>query len=130
MAQSQLDLTGLVQSAGSTPASAPVVSGGLDLTGLVTTPASDPRSALGRLVDRLNTPLVPQIATGARAIAEPLAQPGLNDSPWWARVKGFTAGATEGAGDVAASFTSPLGLAAWLLKAREQGARHEAQRSG
>lgn len=49
-----------------------------------------------------NKPLVPPSET-----VDKLAQPGLEDSPGWARVKGFTSGALEGL----RGQTSPLNLA-------------------
>lgn len=63
---------------------------------------------------RANTPLVPQIADAAHAIADHLDQPKLDRSETEAKIRGFLAGATTGAGDVAASFTSPIGLALTL----------------
>lgn len=51
----------------------------------------------------LTTPLVPPSQTIDR-----MAQPGLNDSPMWARMKGFGSGALEGLRQQ----TSPLNLAA------------------
>ena len=61
--------------------------------------------------ERANTPLIPQIADAAHAIADHLDQPKLDRSETEAKIRGFLAGATTGAGDVAASFTSPIGLA-------------------
>lgn len=60
---------------------------------------------------RANTPLIPQIADAAHAIADHLDAPAIHRSKMEAQVRGFLAGATGAAGDVAASFTSPIGLA-------------------
>jgi hypothetical protein len=58
-----------------------------------------------------NTPLIPKIAEAAHAIAAHIDTPTLDRSRLAAQIRGFLAGATEGAGDVASAFTSPVGLA-------------------
>jgi hypothetical protein len=62
----------------------------------------------------LNTPLLPEIADAAHAIAAHIDAPALDRSRTVAQIRGFLAGATEGAGNVAAGFTSPVGLALTL----------------
>lgn len=79
-----------------------------------------------------NTPLVPQIKTGARALADLLSRPQMNDqqlNDWIpgmgtlsATLRGSVAGTVEGLGDVATSFTSPVGLALWLAGIGEESA--------
>src|SRR4051812_45847427 len=64
--------------------------------------------------DWANTPLVPQIAQAAHAIAAHIDAPRLDQSRTLAQIKGFLAGSTEAAGTAAAGFTSPLGLALTL----------------
>jgi hypothetical protein len=97
---------------------------GFDFSGL-TTPA-DRRSLLAKGVDAATTPLLPQIATGAKAIADVIDRPreirgglldalqgipdiarGLTHDPG-AVLKAGVAGVIEGTGNVAAQFTSPL----------------------
>lgn len=63
---------------------------------------------------RANTPLVPQIADAAHAIADHLDAPAMHRSKTEAQIRGFFSGATGAAGDVAASFTSPIGIALTL----------------
>lgn len=63
------------------------------------------------LWERANTPLIPQIAAAADAIADHLDKPRLDRSELEARLEGFIAGATQGGGRVLGGFTSPLGLA-------------------
>ena len=70
-----------------------------------------PEGTLSKVWSAANTPLLPQIADAAHAIADHLDQPKLDRSETEAKIRGFLAGATTGAGDVAASFTSPIGLA-------------------
>lgn len=77
-------------------------------------PAPDGRSLFARGVDALSAPLLPQIATGARAVENYITTPRLSDSRGLAMLKGAVGGAVAGAGDVVGSFTSPLGLAATL----------------
>lgn len=104
------------------------------VTGQVTPPASSeiamagaigtglPTHAATQTWHLLNTPLLPQIKQAASAIANQIDAPRLKNksepfgttffqSP---EFRGFVAGATEGAGDVAASFTSPIGIALLL----------------
>lgn len=69
-----LDFSGLV-----TPASRPP--GGLDLDfGDLVQPASDQRSVVARAIDAASTPLLPQIATGAKALADRLSAPRIGDA--------------------------------------------------
>lgn len=71
-------------------------------------------SGIGHAWDVANTPLVPQIAAAAHAIASHLDAPALDRGKTDAQIRGFLAGATEGAGNVLASFTSPVGIALTL----------------
>src|SRR5438067_6078998 len=64
--------------------------------------------------EMLTSPLVPQIADAAHAIADHIDAPKLNRSEGEARVYGFIAGATSAAGDLLAGFTSPIGIAMTL----------------
>lgn len=88
---------------------------------------------LRRIWDRANAPLLPQIAEGARSLSERIASPSragqlfdvatalaTRSRPGEAR--GFVAGAIEGAGDVAASRTSPANLALTAASAGAAGA--------
>lgn len=72
--------------------------------------------------DWANTPLVPQIAQAAHAIAAHIDAPRLDQSKTLAQIKGFLAGSTEAAGTAAAGFTSPLGLALTLAGFGEESA--------
>jgi hypothetical protein len=76
--------------------------------------------AIGDAWDFLNTPLAPQIATAAKAIANQLDAPRL-DHPVDPRAA-FGAGAVAALGDLAASFTSPLGIALTLAGLGPEGA--------
>lgn len=61
-----------------------------------------------------NTPLVPQIADAAHAIANHIDAPKQDRSKTIAQIRGFLAGATQGTGDLLAGFTSPVGIALTL----------------
>lgn len=84
----------------------------------------DTRSRFARVVDTLSEPLLPQIAAGAHALADRIAAPRLGDAELnehlpgvgtlSAMIRGGVGGAVQGVGDVAASFSSPLGVAATL----------------
>jgi hypothetical protein len=69
---------------------------------------------LGKGWAALNKPLIPQIQTAAKAVADTIDSPSLTRGEWTATLEGLGAGLVEGAGDVAASFTSPLGIALTL----------------
>lgn len=79
-----------------------------------------------------NTPLVPQIATGAHALADVVDRPLMGDQQLndripglgtlSAMIRGGGAGMIQGAGDLTASFTSPLGVALWLAGQGETSA--------
>lgn len=81
-----------------------------------------PTEAATQVWHLLNTPLLPQIKQAATAIANQVDKPRLNNKsgPFGTEFfqspefRGFVAGATEGAGDVLSSFTSPIGLALLL----------------
>ena len=77
--------------------------------------------AVGAAWNWANRPLIPQIADAAHAIAEHIDAPTLTRSKTVAQILGFVAGATGAAGDVAASFTSPLGLALTLAGVGPEG---------
>jgi hypothetical protein len=72
----------------------------------------DTRSRFAQVVDTLSEPLIPQIATGARSVSDWMTTPKLYDSRALAMTKGALGGLVEGAGNVVAGFTSPLGIAA------------------
>lgn len=74
------------------------------------------------LWETLNTPLLPQIADAAHAIAKHIDAPALDRSETMAKVRGFLAGSTEGAGNVLAGFTSPIGIALSLAGIGEDSA--------
>jgi hypothetical protein len=108
---------------------------------------ADTRSTFARAVDWSTTPLVPQLARGARAIAESIDQPRPDLQPGgfveslkaaasaipdvarnlWrepvATLRGGLAGAIEGAGDVASQFTAPLDASLLLLGGAGRAAR-------
>lgn len=77
------------------------------------------RDGVASVWDKANTPLDGNALTKAAQGVSPKLQADLNDSPTWAAIKGFGAGALEGAAGVADSFTSPMGLAGLLLGAGE-----------
>jgi hypothetical protein len=111
----------------------PVGGIGLDLGELVK-PATDQRSVAARAIDAASTPLLPSIARGAKALADRLSEPRLADAQLndvipgagtvSAMIRGGLAGGVQGAGDLLASFTSPLGAAATVsgLGAERAGA--------
>lgn len=76
-------------------------------------------SGVGKVWNTLNTPLIPQIADAAHAIAAHIDAPALDRSETIAHIRGFFSGATEGAGDLAAGMTSPVGIALTLATAGE-----------
>jgi hypothetical protein len=79
-----------------------------------------------------NTPLVPQIGQAAHALANMIDQPSLGDQALnekipglgtlSAQLRGFSAGTVQGAGDLAMSFTSPVGIALALVGLGEDSA--------
>lgn len=71
---------------------------------------------------KLSDPLVPQIAEAAHAIAKHIDAPALDRSKTVAQIRGFLAGSTDAAGNVAAGFTSPIGLALTLAGLGPEGA--------
>lgn len=82
-------------------------------------------SGLSKAWSLLNTPLLPQIADAAHAIATQLDVPRLDyhlDQPFRAAL----AGAFGAAGDLAAGFTSPLGIALTLAGVGPEGAAAKA----
>lgn len=86
--------------------------------GTATFTASNQKDAQGNATvdptsfwQRANTSLVPHIADAADVIANYLDAPTLDRSKTEAQIRGFLAGATQGAGNVLSSFTSPVGLA-------------------
>lgn len=86
----------------------------------------DTRSRFARAFDVLSEPSAPGrwVQQKARSFSDWLTTPRLDDSRAWAMAKGFLGGATEGAGDVAAGYSSPVGIAAGLsgLGAEKAGA--------
>jgi hypothetical protein len=84
------------------------------------------------LWERLNTPLVPQIATAAKALADHLDAPRMGDQELndripgmgtlSAQLRGLHAGLIEGGGNVITGLTSPLGIAMSLLGMGEESA--------
>lgn len=72
--------------------------------------------------ERLNTPLTTLPSKLATKAADVIDQRHLDESPMMARVKGFLAGATQGAGDFASSMTSPVNLATMAAGAGATGA--------
>lgn len=63
------------------------------------------------LWERLNKPLTDLPSKIGKAIGDKLDTRSLDQSPNMARLKGFFAGAAEGAGNLASDFTSPVNLA-------------------
>jgi hypothetical protein len=71
----------------------------------------DPESLLSKIWEKVNTPLTDLPSRVAGKLADKIDQRSLDENPFMAKVKGFFAGATQGAGDVASSLSSPLNLA-------------------
>jgi hypothetical protein len=79
-----------------------------------------------------NTPLIPQIADAAHAIATYMSKPSMGDQRLNDRIPGLgtvsaalrggAAGMVEGAGDLASGFTSPIGIALTLAGLGGEGA--------
>lgn len=67
-------------------------------------------SLFQQLLSRANTPLVPQIGEAADSAANSITEPSLNQSPAMASLKGFGAGALQGAGHLVSGMTSPMSL--------------------
>lgn len=107
--------------AGAAPAS-PFLSTDPDAGGLTTFHETNEKDAQGNAVvrgvssawDALNTPLVPQIADAAHAIAAHIDAPKLDRSVTEAQIRGYMAGTTDAVGKLASGFTSPIGLALTL----------------
>lgn len=68
-------------------------------------------SLLKALLARVTAPLVPQVEQAADTTADTITTPHLAQSPTMARLKGFGAGALQGAGHLLSDMTSPLNLA-------------------
>lgn len=66
---------------------------------------------LQQLLARATTPLVPQVGQAADSAAQAMTTPKLDESPMMAKLKGFGAGALQGAGHLISDQTSPLNLA-------------------
>jgi hypothetical protein len=77
------------------------------------------------LWERANEPLTDAPSKAAAKLADAIDQPSLERSPLKAKLQGFVAGATKGAGDVVSSLTSPLnlGLTALGLGGEAAGAK-------
>lgn len=71
---------------------------------------STPHASGPSFLDRLVTPLTDKISKGAKYYADKLNASATDDS-WLSKLKGFGAGALEGAGNLAESMTSPAGIA-------------------
>ena len=99
--------------------------------------AGEPEEAIGAVIQRLsaapapapslweraNTPLTTLPSRIAAKGAEVLDRPSVTRSPDTARLSGFLAGALQGTGDVASSFTSPLSLGLGALGPGLKGLR-------
>lgn len=68
----------------------------------------------GKIARLATSPLVPQIAEAADAVADAMDKPRLDRSRLEAQIVGALAGVTQGIGDVASSFTSPVNIAMML----------------
>jgi hypothetical protein len=75
---------------------------------------SDKRSTAKKAWDYARTPLTDAPSRAAKVAGDAIDQRSLGESKLGAQLKGFAAGALQGAGDLVSSFTSPLDLALTL----------------
>jgi len=76
---------------------------------------SDTSGVLSKIWHAMSDPLTDAPSRAANLIANKIDVPSLGRSPMLARIQGALAGATQGAGDVASSLTSPLNIIAAAL---------------